>query len=93
MSRLLRLVACHMPAALVPTVALVRPRTRIAKSVGSLYRLHFHDLGAEGAEIAREVRAGPERGEVKNFDVCERRGGIRCPRGCSPIRRSWRRAL
>ena len=37
--------------------------------VGSLDRFDFHDLGTESTEVAREVGARPERGQVKDFQV------------------------
>lgn len=62
----MRLVPCQMGAALVPVVALVGERPRIAVPVGALDRLDLDDVGAERPEVAGQVGTGPERGEVEH---------------------------
>ncbi len=88
MSRLLRLVACHITLRSYHSLALVGPRPRVAEPIGPLNRLHFDDLGAEGTEITGEVCTRPECRQVKHFHAGERQGRI-VARGSRTPERLW----
>ncbi len=59
-------------SAFVPVIAGIHLRARIAEPVGSLDGLDLHDVGAERAEVAREVGTRPERGQVEDLQAIER---------------------